>query len=407
MIRFTLNDVFVKALCLYPFFALLAGLPIMDSLSYWFVPLFVGLALFSFFCERITTGSLLIFMLAMVLVGLNVFYTDPANLSSHKLVALYYPLWIFLFLYVGNNFNALQNCFSKNVPFVLGCVACWNVLMLVSLAMPGNYRGHWGADLYFVSFAGAEHVTASVSTLVAALVWFAARAKQRLWYLVFAVVPTIAIFLSGARTYVMVIFLMIAAAAYGFLRDKRIFWLSLIPMAALVVLVVMLTPMGEKFLVTLFPADGADPLHTFTSGRSNVWRNNLRVYSDLGLWHQLVGNGISFVEKTNLRISGKGHWAHNDFIQVLITYGALGLVNYFAAAIHGLRLAGRRSPGEKTGVPMACLCALWLFNAFFNGIYYYPAAMLAMVPCLMAIYAPAGAPARSNAAPTPLKARRI
>ena len=69
-------------------------------------------------------------------------------------------------------------------------------------------------------------------------------------------------------------------------------------------------------------------------------------------------------------------YAHNDFLNVLLNFGIIGLLVYLAS-FFPIMSCMKRIGGVSWGL-CGLFFVMWLFNAFFNMIYVYAVAVIAM-----------------------------
>ena len=86
------------------------------------------------------------------------------------------------------------------------------------------------------------------------------------------------------------------------------------------------------------------------------------------LINKFFGSSINFTYKIT------GLWAHNDFIEIVCSFGIVGVLQYVFAMNSLIR---KSWSGSR--IPLAIkfsVVLVWLFNAFFNMHYVYFCAML-------------------------------
>ena len=144
------------------------------------------------------------------------------------------------------------------------------------------------------------------------------------------------------------------------------------------IIVVLNSSMGDKFLSSVTEHAYQDPMGVFTSGRSNFWARDLDAYNEQPFINRLLGCGFNFIRITNGAVVGtaeRGIWAHNDFIQIVITYGYIGLIFYLINMLSMFRtLIGGRLPRLIN----VSLFMIWFFNAMFNMYFTYTCSMIAL-----------------------------
>ena len=70
-------------------------------------------------------------------------------------------------------------------------------------------------------------------------------------------------------------------------------------------------------------------------------------------------------------------WAHNDFLNILITHGAFGLILYLYTCASSIKTLSNKA--MLTTFSIAVVAVIWFFNAFFNMFYTYMCAFLSVL----------------------------
>lgn len=146
-----------------------------------------------------------------------------------------------------------------------------------------------------------------------------------------------------------------------------------------ILLLIYISPVGNKIQET--NTNGyLGLLGTITSGRSVFWVYDMNAFFDLSFWQQFVGNGFDFVYNINLKYANQALWAHNDFINILMNFGYIGLVLYFYVFRKFSKKALEKNKIKR--IQKYSFYFIWFFNAFFNMVYTYTIATLA-IPFIM------------------------
>jgi hypothetical protein len=176
-------------------------------------------------------------------------------------------------------------------------------------------------------------------------------------------------FMGSSRTYLVVGACLLLVAWYFFCNSKGKFYLSLIPMALAAVVLISVTSMGEKIMYTLDEEQYGDFWFRITSSRSVIWKYLLRYWNyRVPLLSKLLGASLNFsYEKARL-------WAHNDFVELLGSFGLVGLAQYLVSIF--VLFKPQKQKKKMPFVIGLLLVIAWLFNAFFNMHYVYFCATL-------------------------------
>ena len=93
--------------------------------------------------------------------------------------------------------------------------------------------------------------------------------------------------------------------------------------------------------------------------------------------HRLFGQGYNFVYYVNKKAIDAYIYAHNDYLNILIANGVVGLLIYIVALMDFIVQTVKRQKVKFAAVLLSVF--IFAFNAFFNGEYNYPAATLSIM----------------------------
>lgn len=107
---------------------------------------------------------------------------------------------------------------------------------------------------------------------------------------------------------------------YYYFDEKKKFYFSLFPIIMILALVVCASSVMNRFTSAVdYTGNTLSKYYDFwgvvTSGRSVFWVDMMDAFWSTDLIHRLLGNGFHFVYTV------RNFWAHNDFIQLLLTFG--------------------------------------------------------------------------------------
>ena len=118
-------------------------------------------------------------------------------------------------------------------------------------------------------------------------------------------------------------------------------------------------------------------MNRWTRGRNLVWSSGIdaileRPISSTGFW---FGNGPRSSVAYNEQVSGVAIWMHNDFVDVLLCLGVVGLFMYcFSLLMFSFKCGG------------LLFFLYWLIMAFFNGFMFYNSVAILFVFFLVSLY---------------------
>lgn len=279
---------------------------------------------------------------------------------------LFYLLFFILFAdYVVSKYEFMKDYLKSKYNYVKGIVIVWDFFVFISMFFKSSYE-----DGYFFSFTGNVFRSATAATFILGLIMVLIT-KKRI-NIIYAIIPMYCIFSGGSRTYLAVGLAICVAMYYIVAPSRKIFWSSLIPMAAVVVAIVLNSSIMDKIdnSLTISATEYyRDPLVKFTSGRSLFWLADIKAFFSGNIINQMLGYGYRFVYDINSKVIHNRIWAHNDYINVLLCYGYIGLASYILM----FRLMFKKCVSNLKLPRFIKIIAIfiWFFNAFFNMFYTY------------------------------------
>ena len=366
MKRINVDELLFKLIIFFPISIILQGIGIFNSVNKILIFLILILLILKNIKKEIKTNTIVtIFELAVVYMFSFFFtYKKIDNIND----IFYFAIWVLYFLYLKENHYRFKELLKNNNKYIYNIIFLWNIITFISFFFDISYNSNWGGEYYFKSFSNTEHRFASTCIFIIALNWIVAREKRNKRYMLFSVIPFVGIYLSGARTYLGVILIFILCIYYLMCERKIIFYITLIPMMVLLIVIVVITPMGEKFIQTT--NDGYNGFWaTITNSRTIFWKADIEAFKDLNFFQRFVGNGYNFVYDVNEEAVHTRIYAHNDIINVLLTYGYIGVIIYLYVFFKYSKIVFKNS--ESTKIIKYGYYFIWLFNAMFNMVYTY------------------------------------
>lgn len=375
----------VKLLFLFTIGTLLNDVPIVgeivNKLLYAALLLFLAI---SMAYRPILRKDMFALMALAVMFVYDCIITGPVLYNFNEL--FYLATWVVYLIYARTNFGILKKCLYSEIRYIKKIVVVWELLIVLSLPLPFSWDGN-----VFYSFTGGQHRMDSASIMIFAAILIIYRLENyRKKVLLLTIIPSIAVILSGARTY-LVILGVILAVFYYYSNIKRtyVFYITIIPIAVLAIYLILSTSVIQDRIAEMkddsayFTSMGYNALTAITSGRSTFWLIDLEKYWESPILNRILGNGFNFVRYVNETYYTTAIWAHNDFINIICCNGIVGLFLYFYVYFEMVKSAMPSNMERKVVVFMTrAFHVCCLFNAMFNMLYSYFAAALA-VPVLL------------------------
>lgn len=364
---YRLNASVIYSMLLYPLCVTVRKVSIFDFVGKAVLVVMLFSLLILFCIKRQDKSSWLILALT---AAMHIFeFAYPVSQKETFTTYLMYAVWVIFFLYLQNNYGSFFDAANKQQAAINSTVIIWEIIVIVSAFFPSSYEHTWGEGSYFISFSNTSFELAPAASLVFAFVIFcyACDGNARKAVLLSAV-PVVCSFASGSRTYLVVIALEVLILAMMIIKSKSALIAFIVIALIAGIGLLSMTNIWTKFANAFqYSNDSSSFWSVFTSGRDAFWRADMDAFGKGGMVNQLFGYGFSYVYEVNESVFGNRIYAHNDFINILLTFGWAGLIPYFFAFGKCVLMLGRQM---ERGFLFSIL-AIWLFNAVFNMTYVY------------------------------------
>lgn len=344
----------------------------------------------SSFLNRFLMGCYLLLILALIILKGNTKYIVLSfsilalvafdilitKQSIHSLNDLFYlPLWVLNLICYKLYYKDLKRGIVSSHKCFFYTAVIWNAITLLSLLSPSSFIVVNNVRS-FVGACGQPHrfAATAIFALISVYIEFCHSRKKQVFIL--ALLPILSSYLCGARTYLIVAaFFALFVLLKHFIkkRHRKFFLIVGICLAALLAFYVTL--LRQKNLSSYsYQIENYGYLHFLTSGRSTFWEIDLREFFKEPFMKLLLGCGYNFVYDTNLEFYNIALWAHNDYINVLLANGFLGLFFYIYCFVSFAAKAYKKGGRHKLFLAMFVFAIF--FNAMFNMVYTYMIASL-------------------------------
>ena len=367
---FTRTDLLIKLILLFPITTLFQyHIGILNKLLFFVV-------LVVLFCKSTARPRPFLYVaLVTCLWAVDIVVTPIAALKSNLNMAFYYIFLVYYLVFVLVDPKKIWDLLEKNRRYIFYVVLIYTAVLTLSIFLPSSYQqseaGGWGDEKYFMSISGSPNRVGPASVFIVVLITFLIQTGSHKALALLAAPQLYAFLMGGSRTYFVVGACVIVVLYYVMIRDKKWFYISLIPVGIVGVWLVLNSSMMDKFAATFQPDEGLSQeefWRRLTNTRSVFWVDQLKMFFATPWYKQLLGNGINFTTYNY------GLWAHNDFIEILCSYGYIGLANYSVLMVYTV---AKLMKTRKRHFLIKCVCVfIWFFNAFFNFFYCYFCAML-------------------------------
>ena len=367
-----LTDAYFGLICLFPI-ATTLGVGFLNKAMFLWMLL---LQLWMFLARPIKKRTLRALLVLAGNYGCMLISTD-FPLSNWNLLA-YYPFFLLYTYFIWDNRQRVLHWFSGKGAYLAMVIRLWCALVLVSALFPGSYQIREGGGRYFGSFCRDIFRLGPSAVFIQVLVILRMTLHRQKRELLFMAVPMGCYLMGSSRTYLVMGVFLFLIGWYLYCPSRKWFRATVVPLGILLLLLISRSALGGKIAYTLDESQYGGFWYRVTSSRTALWGRYLRAWMQVPVWKKLLGNQLEFTLRTASR------WAHNDFLEILCSFGLLGLGHYLWA----IRFQWQKFR-ENSGVPWELgLCAgmVWLFNALFNMHYVYFCAMLAYPLLLLALH---------------------
>lgn len=378
----SIHDIIFFNIIIFPISTILQGFSFFNNINKIFTGIIILLIVTSIIKDRLYINTFFV-LTATVIIYISSFINTKNTLYNLNDI-FYFAFWILYFIYQKNYINIFKELIYKNKNLIKRIVVIWNLIVFISLFFQRSYSTNWGGYRYFHSFSNGEHRFASVCIFVLSLVWILVQTTDENRYIMYGILPIIGIYMTGARIYLVIVLIYIICIYYMIFKTKRIFYITFIPIIVLLIMLVFMTPMGSKIMSTLEFGYGGF-WRSITNSRSVFWVADIKAFLNSNLFKKLIGNGFNYIYEINIEAVGTAIWAHNDFINILISFGLLGVFLYLQVFLNYTQTVKKRN--NRISKPLEYgFYAIWLFNAMFNMVYTYFCSTLVIPFILFSFY---------------------
>lgn len=280
----------------------------------------------------------------LICAGAALFYCE--DIINHVKYTIYFFLVLMVyFMCIRKEYSEkLYKVFSDNWRLI-NLVIILNTLILVWMLINRNCYSTdlWNGAGYFQGFS-VPHGAAGSSCLAISICILLSNCKKKYKYLYgfIILINMLAIFKTGARTYLAAVVALAGTYVFCIFRSKskRIGAIVLGGIAFAGALFTSESFINKmKYSMDQLSIDGFSLLDALTSSRSLIWSNDIRLFfQKSNLIKLLFGGGFDYSYELNASWTYRIQ-AHNGFLEVLLSTGILGFVLYLCILFKVLKHA--------------------------------------------------------------------
>ena len=364
--KINLDKTIINLICLFPITVILQTYINIPN-RILFLLLFAALiTVFMIDTNRVKTNrskfkALIMIAIIGVLVIYDYYITGESLINFNDV--MYLPFWVIFLKYLTIKYNTYNKILGRKKKIIKFSIFISNFLLAFFYIMDRSFF-----------FNGRHRLASGAFMLVVETYFYIKKTKDKRYWLAM-LLPSVAILNSTSRTYLIMLAIFLIIAYYKEFKHKEQFYLTIVPLIFIMVIIVMHSGMMKYFQPE--QVGNFDYIGSFTSGRTVFWAMDLEIFKNASLFHKIAGNGYNLVYYVNKRTIDAYIYAHNDFLNILLANGIIGLIVYLMAFVGFIIRSGKM---QNIGARALILVVfLFMFNAFFNGQYNYPASTLAMV----------------------------
>ena len=380
----------MKKISIYSIFVFFLIIYIYSTFFYSLLPMlnkilgiFIMLIVFFMYANNFKKNDLPIIIFVIVAICSSIFNHDSLSIFvEHTVhyVTTILILWKITVPDISDNIYKYILKYNKIIKFTIVSIGIFTIM---TLFLNGFYQTNSGERVY-VGLSNGSHSIASISCMMIMLIIIFVKNKDfKLSRMLYMVPFVLAIVRSGSRIYLgtllalFIIFYSIKLKEYKYNK-------VLIVMSAVILIILFFnSSMYTRFVATANNQYISDnKLEAISSGRLIWWKYDLNEFSKSSFLQQLFGIGNQAVFEINLKHYGMYIWAHNDFIQILLAYGIIGIILYIVFLKKIYKRIFKNAYYKKI-LKIVFFAIIWA--SFLNGFYNQQSYVFCVMLMLIAI----------------------
>ena len=190
-------------------------------------------------------------VLWLIFLG-NYLWVLAQGVASSINLMFYFPFFFVYTIFVLDSSELIIRFLQEKKQYVLGVIRIWTIFVIISIPLETSYVHEWGKGVYFVSYTSSAFRLCPTALFIMTLVVWLTVNQETKKYLFYDVIPLFCMFMGGSRTYLGLGILVFLINWYLSLKNKRIFYYSLLPLAGLFLIVIQYSSMQSKIEATTY-----------------------------------------------------------------------------------------------------------------------------------------------------------
>lgn len=231
-------------------------------------------------------------------------------------------------------------------------------------------RWNWGRGNFFRGTSNSEHTLSYLMIVILIYIIFLLFIEGKKRIAILSVIPLYAIFESGARAaLILAVFPLMMIVDLVFTRKQKQIFVKVVAFSGLCALTLLFLKdqilQSNLFIKIIARNDSGNS----SAGRLYIWSDLISKYiHDSSISQYLMGQGDYMIYKYNAvnPLVNVEVWAHNDFLQILVGKGLIGVLLYVSSGIKCFYNVIKKNKSLYSIFPILMIVLAAMVNGFYN-----------------------------------------
>lgn len=326
------------------------------------------ISLFFVLSEKQKRENIYIYIYIIFVILYTMFFARNISVNINDCVYFSIAILELHFFLKTNAWEELFIAYNRNDKIISMVAILDFFIIMISVLVPSCYIQHWGGEQYLIGFTGSAHAMAASCCLAMTIMMLnLIKKKFNLLNLLILAIYVLVILKTGARIFIVPSILIIFYYIYKKVRKASWRLIIYIIGACGFIFSFLNSSMMKKIIFAIQNPYSKSMLESLSGSRSVFWKVDINAFFEADTSKMLFGHGFDYVYALNLKMVGMEIWAHNDFINILLSIGLVGFFVYVGILSKTMKNISKWNSRFDT----LLLLLYFLFPAFFNGFYSY------------------------------------
>lgn len=330
------------------------------------------------------------YIIILLLFFINIFFSTNLDLQVEFMKTLLIFLTCFDMAQSEEFLKIIKKYFEKYYRFIIISISIilllnMGIFLIQHITSIDNYSDTWNIEVFEGLYSDPHQAAYRCCALIIYILFLMkARKGNQIYNIVLLLVAEVLLLMTGARTPTALGMFLGLMAILCFkeeikefsLKYKKIFVTLL---AVGVIAIAIILPQTAFIQKSLNTKEG-----NFDNGRSKLIQAEWSYYMNESIVNKFLGNDIAEIYEINRKTLYNPIWCHNDIMQVLLQFGIIMLIIYFETIIQAMVYLLKNQTKFNKAI-IILLNLLFLFVAFYNGLFYFPRFVVA-IPIIFTVY---------------------